>query len=195
MNYDLWGSWSPDVGPNAALNDTCAPPQYQQGSAVSAVRAWTSASLPRNQLVLGVGSYGHSFLVNESVVLTEQAEISAYLQFEPDQPRGDSSDGGPVWVFVVRRPVGEVYLISGVWLRVNSWTRKFDLFRAFITDTMNAVKRYILDWPFPTSSWTDAVYVCDAAVCLRLRLGYAMWEAARDFHNILIDSTGEGGRY
>jgi len=95
MNYDIWGSWSPAVGPNAALNDTCAPPQYQQGSAVSAVQAWTSAGLPRNKLVLGVASYGHSFLVNESVALTEQGEISAYPRFEPTQPRGDSADGQP----------------------------------------------------------------------------------------------------
>ena len=95
MNYDLWGSWSSAVGPNAPLNDTCAPLQYQQGSAVSAVRAWTSAGLPRDQLVLGVGSYGHSFLVNESVALTQQVEITAYPQFEPTQPRGDSSDDKP----------------------------------------------------------------------------------------------------
>ena len=95
MNYDLWGSWSQGVGPNAPLNDTCAPSQYQQGSAVSAVRAWTRAGLPRNQLVLGAGSYGHSFLVNRSVALTEQGEITAYPPFEPEQPEGDSSDDGP----------------------------------------------------------------------------------------------------
>ena len=95
MNYDIWGSWSPAVGPNAALNDTCAPPQYQQGSAVSAVQAWTSAGLPRNKLVLGVASYGHSFLVNESVALTKQGEIAAYPPFEPTQPRGDSADDKP----------------------------------------------------------------------------------------------------
>ena len=95
MNYDLWGSWSPAVGPNAPLNDTCAPSQYQQGSAVSAVQAWTSAGLPRNQLVLGVASYGHSFLVNKSVALTKQGEVAAYPQFGPEQPRGDSADDKP----------------------------------------------------------------------------------------------------
>ena len=95
MNYDIWGSWSPAVGPNAALNDTCAPPQYQQGSAVSAVQAWTRAGLPRNRLVLGVASYGHSFLVNKSVALTNQGKIAAYPPFEPTQPRGDSADDPP----------------------------------------------------------------------------------------------------
>ena len=95
MNYDVWGSWSPAVGPNAPLNDTCAPQQYQLGSAMSAVRAWTSAGLPTSQLVLGVPAYGHSFLVKESAALTEQGEIAAYPRFEPEQPRGDSSDEEP----------------------------------------------------------------------------------------------------
>ena len=95
MNYDVWGSWSPAVGPNAPLNDTCAPPQYQQSSGVSAVRAWTNAGLPKNQLVLGVPSYGHSFLVDPSVALTAQGDITAYPQFKPEQPRGDSSDDEP----------------------------------------------------------------------------------------------------
>ena len=95
MNYDVWGSFSPAVGPNAPLNDTCAPLEYQHGSAVSAVQAWTSAGLPRSQLVLGVPSYGHSFLVKESVALTEQGGITAYPLFEPEQPRGESSDDEP----------------------------------------------------------------------------------------------------
>ena len=95
MNYDIWGSWSPAVGSNAPLNDTCAPSQYQQGSAVSAVQAWTSAGLPKDQLVLGVAAYGHSFLVNKSAALTEQGEMTAYPQFEPEQPKGDSSDDQP----------------------------------------------------------------------------------------------------
>lgn len=55
MDYDVWGSWSTAVGPNAPLNDTCAPsPAGQQGSAVSAVKAWTTAGMPASQIVLGV---------------------------------------------------------------------------------------------------------------------------------------------
>lgn len=48
MNYDIWGSWSSTVGPNAPLNDSCAP--TQDGSAVSAVKAWTSAGFPADQV-------------------------------------------------------------------------------------------------------------------------------------------------
>ena len=95
MNYDIWGSWSTAVGPNAPLNDTCAAPVNQQGSAVNAIQAWTGAGLPKDRLVLGVAAYGHSFLVNKTVALTGQGELAAYPPFEPEQPRGDSTDGQP----------------------------------------------------------------------------------------------------
>lgn len=39
--------------------------------------------------------------------------------------------------------------ISGTWLGVNSWTRKANLSRAFITDTTAAVKRYALGLAVP----------------------------------------------
>jgi chitinase len=48
MNYDVWGSWSPDVGPNAPLDDSCAP--VQAGSATSALKAWTNAKFPAAQV-------------------------------------------------------------------------------------------------------------------------------------------------
>jgi chitinase len=66
MNYDEYGQWSATAGPNSALDDTCAPAAAQQGSAVSAVKAWTGAGMPANQLVLGVASYGHAFNVAPS---------------------------------------------------------------------------------------------------------------------------------
>jgi chitinase len=114
MNYDVWGSWSPAVGPNAPLNDTCAPLQYQQGSAISAVRGWTSAGLPSGQLVLGVPAYGHSFLVNRSVALTEQGDIAAYPRFEPEQPRGDSSDEPGVDVCGAKAGFGGIFNFWGL---------------------------------------------------------------------------------
>lgn len=48
MNYDVWGSWDTTVGPNAPLNDSCA--SAQDGSAVSAVNAWTGANFPANKV-------------------------------------------------------------------------------------------------------------------------------------------------
>ena len=95
MNYDIWGSWSKYVGPNAPLNDTCVDPQYQGGSAVSAIQAWTKAGLPKDQLVLGVPAYGHSYSVKKSDALTPNGDIAPYPPFGPDQPKGDRSDDKP----------------------------------------------------------------------------------------------------
>lgn len=93
MNYDIWGSWSTAVGPNAPLNDTCAPSGAQEGSAVYAVQAWTSASFPADQILLGVASYGHSFNVPQSSAMLSDS-IATYPAFSAgQQPSGDKWDG------------------------------------------------------------------------------------------------------
>lgn len=66
MDYHVWGARSNAVGSNAPLNNTCTSSANQQGSAVSAVEAWTSAGFPPSQIILGVASYGHSFKVTPS---------------------------------------------------------------------------------------------------------------------------------
>ena len=50
MVYDVWGSWADFVGPNAPLADSCAAANLQQGSAESAVAAWTAAKFPINKV-------------------------------------------------------------------------------------------------------------------------------------------------
>lgn len=96
MNYDIWGSWSTTAGPNAPLNDTCAPSADQEGSAVSAVAAWTAAGFPAAQIVLGVASYGHSFSVASSAALDGAGALQLYPAFDAaSQPAGDSWDSVP----------------------------------------------------------------------------------------------------
>lgn len=93
--YDIWGSWSTAVGPNAPLNDTCAQTENQQGSAVSAVSAWSDAGMPLEKIVLGVASYGHSFSVNKSSAFEpgSTTQLAAYPAFNAsDFPLGDSWD-------------------------------------------------------------------------------------------------------
>jgi chitinase len=93
MNYDIYGLWSATVGPNAPLNDSCAPATDQDGSAVSAVNAWTAAGFPSNQIILGVASYGHSSYVNQSSAIDASGNIQLYAQFDHSQtPPGDSWD-------------------------------------------------------------------------------------------------------
>jgi chitinase len=95
MNYDVWGSWSSTVGPNSPLNDTCAPSADQQGSAVSAVAAWTKAGMPKEKIVLGVASYGHSFYVTDVDAFAQGSKttLTAYPAFNASlQPEGDAWD-------------------------------------------------------------------------------------------------------
>lgn len=89
MDYDVWGSWSTGVGPNAPLEDSCAP--TQAGSAASAVKAWTSAGFPASQIVLAVATYGHSFHVATSAALISSGNLAAYPPFDNSkQPPGPS---------------------------------------------------------------------------------------------------------
>lgn len=87
MNYDVWGSWSPTAGPNAPLYDSCAP--QQEGSAQSAVKAWTGANFPANQILLGVPAYGHSYSVSQSAAVSNNA-LTLYPSFDKSyQPPGE----------------------------------------------------------------------------------------------------------
>ncbi|KAF9482667.1 glycoside hydrolase family 18 protein [Pholiota conissans] len=99
MNYDVWGSWSPDVGPNAPLDDSCAP--VQAGSATSALKAWTDAKFPASQanrftiIALGIPAYGHSFHVDSSAATDSSGQLTLYPPFvESLQPLGDSDVPG-----------------------------------------------------------------------------------------------------
>ncbi|KAF9266291.1 glycoside hydrolase [Marasmius fiardii PR-910] len=97
MNYDIWGPWSGEVGPNAPLDDTCVSSDKQVGSAVSAVKAWTDAGFPASQIVLGVAGYGHSFTVHpEDAFESDGITLAPYPIFDPtNPPTGDSWDDPP----------------------------------------------------------------------------------------------------
>lgn len=97
MNYDIWGPWSPTVGPNAPLNDTCASSSRQFGSAVSAVKTWTKAGIPVDQIVLGVAGYGHSFSVSQADAFKNgsQSALASFPAFQAGvHPPGDAWDDG-----------------------------------------------------------------------------------------------------
>jgi chitinase len=124
MNYDLWGSWSSTVGPNAPLADSCA--TTQQGSAMSAVKAWTGAGFPASKIILGVPSYGRSFHVTPSNATDASRNIKLYAPFDKSQqPAGDLWDSTASGVDVCGNPttVGGVFdfwgLIDGGFLTKN----------------------------------------------------------------------------
>ncbi|KAJ7790959.1 glycoside hydrolase family 18 protein [Mycena olivaceomarginata] len=84
MVYDINGpSWSSAVGPNAPLNDACAPESFRNGSVASAVNAWQAAGMPLAKIVLGVASYGHSFRVSESDAFSDDCSKNQLALYPP----------------------------------------------------------------------------------------------------------------
>jgi len=194
MNYDVWGSWSPTVGPNAPLNDSCAPTADQQGSAVSAINNWSKAGFPTTKMILGVPSYGHSFHVNQSSALDASGNIQLYAPFnKSEQPAGDKWDSTAGGTDQCGNPnvVGGVFELWGL------------IEAGFLTSNGTAASgiNYIFDncsqTPYvynPTSqvmvSYDDATsfgakgqYIKEAGLA-----GFAMWETGGDSNDILLNA-------
>ncbi|KAI0646605.1 glycoside hydrolase [Trametes meyenii] len=198
MNYDVWGTWSTGVGPNAPLNDTCTDAADQQGSAVSAVKAWTGAGFPANQLVLGVASYGHSFKVDKSVALSGST-LAAYPAFEKTQPLGDSWDedapagvdqcgnptaGGPSGIFDYWG------LVQGGFLTANGTAADGIDFRFDACSqtpyVYNPSTEVMVSYDDAQSFAAKGRFINDAGL-----RGFAMWEAAGDYNDTLLDAISE----
>ncbi|KAL6301260.1 chitinase [Sparassis latifolia] len=200
MNYDVWGTWDTAVGPNAPLNDTCASQQDQQGSAVSAVAAWTAAGMPAHQLVLGVASYGHSFQVEASNAFDCDGQApAAYPAFTSTQPAGDSWDAasntdvcgvtsGYTGVFQFRGLVGEGWLypngsvVEGIDYRFDECSQTPYVY--------NETSLVMVSFDDAASFAAKGDYIKST----NLR-GFAMWEAAGDYNDILLDSIREAAGF
>ncbi|KAG2351878.1 hypothetical protein BDR07DRAFT_1441090 [Suillus spraguei] len=91
MDYDVWGSLSKHVRPNAPLNDTCTSSANRQGSAISAIKVWTRRHAAINQIVLGVHPTGiHSRYFPLPLASLAKKTLAAYPAFEASkQPLGD----------------------------------------------------------------------------------------------------------
>ncbi|KAH9930546.1 glycoside hydrolase [Epithele typhae] len=202
MNYDIWGSWSTSAGPNAPLNDTCAPAADQQGSAVSAVAAWTKAGFPASQLVLGVASYGHSFAVSASNAFAgaDDTTLASYPAFDASsQPLGDEWDevapagkdqcgnatpGGPsgIWDFFG--------LIDGGLLTANGTAADGVPYRydecsqtPYVYDVS---RNALIAYDDTTSFAAKGNFINNMGM-----LGFAMWEAAGDKDDLLLDAISD----
>ncbi|KIK67736.1 glycoside hydrolase family 18 protein [Collybiopsis luxurians FD-317 M1] len=196
MVYDIWGSWSASVGPNAPLNDTCASPDNQQGSAVSAVSAWFSARMPLEKIVLGVPSYGHSFSVNKTSAFQSGSttQLAAYPAFNnSDFPFGDSWDNAAT-----------VPDSCGL-LENNGGT--YDFWSLIELGYLTAQGNFTDAYPHRFDDCSQTVYVYDEQKELMISFdnaesfaskgafikdyglaGFAMWEAGGDSNDILLDA-------
>ncbi|PPQ82606.1 hypothetical protein CVT25_007120 [Psilocybe cyanescens] len=196
MNYDVWGTWSADVGPNAPLNDSCAP--VQAGSATSAVKAWTDANFPVSKIVLGVAAYGHSFHVATSDAVDGSGALSPYPPFDKSQqPLGDSDvPGAPPSVDQCGNSVG----VGG------TFNFKGMVAAGFLDANGNAAPG--IDYRFDNCSQTPFVYNSTEQTMISYDdktsfiakgnfiednglAGFAIWHIAGDSNDILLDSISD----
>ena len=95
MNYDVFGPWGSNFGPNSPVNDACADTQDQIGSAASAVQNWNRAGMPMANILMGVPSYGHSVVVETADAFEpgSKTTLAFYPNFNASaNPMGDSWD-------------------------------------------------------------------------------------------------------
>ncbi|XP_006463964.1 hypothetical protein AGABI2DRAFT_208965 [Agaricus bisporus var. bisporus H97] len=183
MNYDIWGSWSTGIGPNAPLDDSCAP--TQAGSAISAIDAWKNAKFPANQMVLGIASYGHSFKVQN------QGEFSLYSSFEKNSnPLLPADSGG---ADICGNPTGPV----------DNYDFSQMVTAGFLKDDGNPAEgiTYMYDdcsqTPFVYNPTSGVVISYDDTKSMAAKgkfieenglKGFAMWQVAGDQRDMLLDA-------
>ncbi|KAI0305234.1 chitinase [Multifurca ochricompacta] len=196
MNYDVWGSWSASVGPNAPLDDSCA--SSPEGSAKSAVKAWTSAGFPAKKIILGVASYGHSFHVASSNAVDATGNIQLYAPFDKSQqPAGDKWDDTAGGVDVCGNPnvVGGIFdfwgLIDGGFLKQDGTAAsgiKYTFDNCSQTPFVyNPTSQVMVSYDDSTSFAAKGKYINEAKLA-----GFAIWEAGGDSDDILLDAISEG---
>ncbi|KAJ7490250.1 glycoside hydrolase family 18 protein [Mycena galericulata] len=201
MNYDVNGPWSAAVGPNAPLRDSCAPPAFQAGSAISAVEAWNAAGMPLDQIVLGVASYGHSFSVAKSDAFVKGSkQLALYPPFNASiAPVGDAWDDtagiDECGNFEAQGGVMDFWgLIEEGYLNADGTPKKGV---PYLFDDCTQT-------PYVYNETTEVMISFDNAQSFAVKgnyikskglRGFAIWEAGGDSHAILLDSIWESAGF
>ncbi|KAF9268382.1 endochitinase [Marasmius fiardii PR-910] len=195
MNYDVWGPWSASVGPNGPLDDSCAAPANQQGSAVRSVAQWTAAGVPLNKLLLGLPAYGHGFTVNVADAFKNGSttELAEYPPFNAsNRPNGDQWDdpAGAVDACGVVNPAGGIFTFQGLidegYLATDGTPKlpsRFDNCSkgAFV---YNAEKQIMVAYDSAETWQAKGQYIQEADLG-----GFSIWHSASDPTDILLDSV------
>lgn len=212
MNYDVWTYVSTVqavdagvgklVGPTSPLNDTCAGAKPGVRSAVSAVDAWTQAKFPANQIVLGVPSYGHAFIVPTSAAYQSNQSsdgLASYPTFIPQSPSkhiGDiwdnASSGGPDSCGV-EQPLSP----SGVYNMFGLVDAGFLNADGSVHDGMGYRYDECSQTPYVYNASSQIMVAYDNVQSFASKggfigsmslKGFAMWEAGGDYNDLLLDS-------
>lgn len=81
-NYDVFGA-SALPGPNAPLGDLCGTSSHPESSAQAALKQWTAAGFPPDQLMLGLPLYGY---VSQSTKTSLQERDTSAVDRKLQQP-------------------------------------------------------------------------------------------------------------
>ncbi|ESK94160.1 glycoside hydrolase family 18 protein [Moniliophthora roreri MCA 2997] len=200
MNYDVWGPWGSTVGPNAPLNDTCAAPANQQGSAVSAVNAWIKAGMPAEKIVLGVPAYGHGFTVKKEDAFQKGSttKLAKYPPFDnKNRPNGDKwDDKAGKDVCGNDNPAGGIFTFWGMvdngYLKEDGTPKvphRFDDCSK-TPYVYNPDKQIMISYDDAKSMDHKGHFIKNFGLA-----GFSLWNAAGDYHDILVDAVRHGAGF
>lgn len=194
MDYDVNGSWSPRVGPNSPLDDSCAETSYQLGSAASAVKAWHAAGFPLSKTVLAVPSYGRSYYVTPSNAFANNTkDLAPYPPFNKSEcPLGDGWDNSTsVDACGVSQPSGGSWnfrgLVAGGLLGDDGKPAQGIYYRY---DNCSKTPYLYNENTQVMISYDDAEsYAAKGRFIEELGLyGFVLWEAGGDYDDILLSA-------
>lgn len=173
--------------------------------------------MPAYQIVLGVPAYGHSFAVNKSTATGSGSGLVAYPAFESEQPRGDPWDDVPgVDACGVQNGYGGVWnfwgLVDGGFLKQDGSVHdgidhRFDECSQTVSRFWEIAKLCGLTLgfkPFVYNSTSEIMISYDNAQSFQAKgsfikskglRGFAIWEAAGDYKDILLDAVREGAGF
>ncbi|KAI6044412.1 glycoside hydrolase family 18 protein [Pisolithus marmoratus] len=201
MDYDVNGSWSPAVGPNSPLDDSCTGTAYQFGSAATAVKAWRAAGFPLKKTVLAVPSYGHSYYVTPSDAFANNTKnLAPYPPFNTSKsPLGDGWDNATgIDACGATQPSGGTWnfrgLVAGGWLGDDGKPAQGIYYRY---DNCSRTPYLYNENSQIMISYDDAVsYAAKGRFIEELGLyGFVMWEAGGDYDNILLSAIRSAGGF
>ncbi|KAI1788086.1 endochitinase [Ganoderma leucocontextum] len=186
MNYDVWT-------PASAVSSA---------SARTAVEAWTKAGMPAGKILLGVPTYGHGYAVEPSDVIDASGKLAEYPAFDKDtHPQGDAWDvvPGPNATDIC----GNQTYATGNWYFHNLVNATNGFLDANGTAREGIPYRYddCTQTPYAYNKTSGVMVSYDDVKSFEakgmfvkaMKLGgFAVWEAAGDYNDLLLDAILDG---
>ena len=192
MNYDTNGQgFSKTVGPNAPLYSGCGGSGNLTSSAEGAVHAWNKAGFPLEQIVLGVPAYGHGFRVSRNAAFLPNGQLAMNTTFSYDATNrvvGDSWDSP--------NSPGGTFSFLGL-VNETGWLQEDGTAASGMAYTFDACSQT----PYIYDNATQVMVSYDDAASFQAKrrwirekrlAGFEMFEAAGDYHDILLDGMNKG---